>query len=126
VVATNLFGADFPEVFGSLGDSAFTLFQVMTLESWSEGVTRPIMEKIPNAWIFFILFIFIATFIVINLFIAVIVDSLNNLDVAPREPALPVKELHSEINALRLQLAEQDKHLRELTEWIKSQGTLKA
>ena len=80
VMATNLFGQDFPELFGSMGDSAFTLFQVMTLESWSEGVARPIMAKVPYAWVFFLLFILIATFIVINLFIAVIVDSLNNVE----------------------------------------------
>ena len=49
----------------------------MTLESWSDGIARPIMEVFPYAWIFFILFILIATFIIFNLFIAVIVDSIT-------------------------------------------------
>jgi voltage-gated sodium channel len=85
VISTNLFGSVFPELFGSLGHSFFTLFQVMTLESWSDGIARPIMEKFPYAWIFFVIFILIATFVVVNLFIAVIVDSFASLkdDEAP-------------------------------------------
>jgi voltage-gated sodium channel len=71
VIATNLFHKDFPDWFGSLSTSAFTLFQVMTLESWADGIARP------YSWIFFILFILIATFIIFNLFIAVIVDSIT-------------------------------------------------
>jgi voltage-gated sodium channel len=77
VIATKLFGQDFPELFGDLGMSFFTLFQVMTLEAWAGGVARPIMEVYPYAWIFFILFILTATFTVLNLFVAVIVNSLN-------------------------------------------------
>ena len=77
VIATKLFGQSFPELFGDLGMSFFTLFQVMTLEAWAGGVARPIMEVYPYAWIFFILFILTATFTVLNLFVAVIVNSLN-------------------------------------------------
>ena len=77
VITTNEFGREFPEFFGDLGNSFFTLFQVMTLESWSDSIARPVMEKFPYAWTFFVFFILIATFIVVNLFIAVIVDSLN-------------------------------------------------
>lgn len=79
VIATKLFGQDFPELFGNLGLTFFTLFQVMTLEAWAEGVARPIMEVYPYAWIFFILFILTATFTVLNLFVAVIVNSLNSI-----------------------------------------------
>jgi voltage-gated sodium channel len=79
VIATKLFGIDFPELFGNLGLSLFTLFQVMTLEAWAGGVARPIMEVYPYAWIFFILFILTATFTVLNLFVAVIVNSLNTI-----------------------------------------------
>lgn len=78
VIATNLFGQEFPELFGGMGNTAFTLFQVMTLESWSDGIARPVMEKFPYAWVFFIFFILIATFVIVNLFIAVIVDSLTS------------------------------------------------
>lgn len=127
VMATNLFGKEFPELFGSMGDSAFTLFQVMTLESWSEGVARPIMEKIPSAWIFFLIFIFIATFIVINLFIAVIVDSLNKLENDPRDPNHHIEATHQELGQLRASMSElqaqmqtQMQTMAQLLEQIKS------
>jgi voltage-gated sodium channel len=79
VIATKLFGQDFPGLFGDLGRSFFTLFQVMTLEAWAGGVARPVMELYPYAWIFFIIFILTATFTVLNLFVAVIVNSLNTI-----------------------------------------------
>jgi len=75
VVATGLFGARFPEWFGTLGETAYTLFQVMTLESWSMGIARPVLEAFPYAWIFFVIFILITTFTMLNLFIAVIIDA---------------------------------------------------
>jgi len=77
VLATNLFGADFGEWFGTIGRSMYTLFQIMTLESWSMGIVRPVMEIYPYAWVFFVPFILITSFAVINLFIGVIVDSLQ-------------------------------------------------
>ena len=123
VMATNLFGHDFPELFGGMGNSAFTLFQVMTLESWSEGVARPVMEKLPYAWIFFLLFILIATFIVINLFIAVIVDSLNNLENESAEIHKEEKDIYHEVLALREQLALQNQDLRELKSLLQEQLT---
>lgn len=77
VMATKLFGEAFPEWFGSLGESLYTLFQIMTLESWSMGIARPVMEEFPYAWAFFVPFILTATFIMLNLFIAVIVNAVQ-------------------------------------------------
>ena len=82
VIATNMFGEAFPARFGSLSQSFYTLFQVMTLEGWSEEIARPVMEVFPSAWLFFIVFILTATFIVVNLFVAVIVDSINSVKLA--------------------------------------------
>ncbi|MEA3288679.1 MAG: ion transporter [Campylobacterota bacterium] len=79
IMATHLYRESFPQWFGSLGESFYTLFQVMTLESWSMGIVRPIMEVHPNSWIFFIPFIFVVTFIMINLIVAVVVDAMNEL-----------------------------------------------
>ena len=78
VMATKLFGADFPEWFGSIGASLYTLFQIMTLESWSMGIVRPVMEVHPYAWAFFVPFILVITFAVLNLFIAIVVNSMSN------------------------------------------------
>jgi voltage-gated sodium channel len=79
VMATSLFGPDFPEWFGSIGASMYTLFQVMTLESWSMGIVRPVMAEHPAAWAFFVPFILIATFTMLNLFIGVIVDTMQTM-----------------------------------------------
>ena len=86
VLATNLFGPSFPEYFGSLGRSLFTLFQIMTLESWSMAVVRPIMETQPLAWLFFVPFIVIATFTILNLFIGIIVSTMQELSEQPDTP----------------------------------------
>jgi voltage-gated sodium channel len=85
VMATQLFGDDFPELFGNLGRSAFTLFAVMTLETWVDGVVKPVMEKYPYAWMFFIPYILITTFAVLNLFIAVIVNAMQTEHEAARK-----------------------------------------
>jgi len=77
VMATKLFGAGFPDWFGDLGNSAYSLFQVMTLESWSMGIVRPVMEVYPYAWAFFVPFILMTTFAVMNLIVGLIVNSMQ-------------------------------------------------
>jgi len=78
VMATKLFGDAFPEWFGTLGLSAYSLFQIMTLESWSMGIVRPVMEVFPYAWVFFVPFIMITTFAVVNLLVGLIVNSMQD------------------------------------------------
>jgi voltage-gated sodium channel len=78
VIATKLFGQDFPEWFGDLGLSAYSLFQIMTLESWSMGIVRPVMEVHPYAWAFFVPFIMVTTFAVVNLLVGLIVNSMQD------------------------------------------------
>ena len=78
VMATKLFAASFPDWFGDLGRSAYTLFQIMTLESWSMGIVRPVMEQHAWAWAFFVPFIMITTFAVVNLLVGLIVNSMQD------------------------------------------------
>jgi len=77
VIATKLFAAAFPEWFGSLGASSYSLFQIMTLESWSMGIVRPVMDVYPHAWAFFVPFILMTTFAVMNLIVGLIVNSMQ-------------------------------------------------
>lgn len=77
VMATKLFGDDFPEWFGTIGASAYSLFQIMTLESWSMGIVRPVMEQYAQAWLFFVPFILVTTFTVLNLFIGIVVEAMQ-------------------------------------------------
>ena len=121
VIATKLFGANFPQWFGTIGESLFSLFQIMTLESWSMGIVRPVMELHPNAWIFFIVFILIATFTMLNLFIAIIVNAMHSFteeENRERREALDhvrdhiEDDLHREVTALRDEIAELRQILR--------------
>ncbi|WP_439154472.1 ion transporter [Yoonia sp.] len=82
VMATKLFGTSFPDWFGTLGRSGYTLFQIMTLESWSMGIVRPVMEVYPYAWVFFVPFIMVTTFAVVNLLVGLIVNSMQDAHAA--------------------------------------------
>lgn len=78
VMATKLFGAAFPEWFGTIGTTMYSLFQIMTLDDWSPGIVRPVMDKYPYAWAFFVPFIIVTAVTVLNLFIAVIVNAMES------------------------------------------------
>jgi voltage-gated sodium channel len=129
VVSTNLFGKEFPDYFGNIGSTFFTLFQVMTLESWSASVARPVMEKFPEAWIFFVIFIMIATFVTVNLFVAAIVDSFaSNSDSAldekkaeERERQRAIQE-HQMLSKINDEFAVIQKQLLEVREIVKEIG----
>lgn len=120
VMATKLFGEAFPEWFGSLGATLYTLFQVMTLESWSMGISRPVMAEFPYAWAFFVPFILIATFTMLNLFIAVIVNAVQSMHDEEHKEEIDAKQqlqhdlvaqmqqLQAELAALRKQLPPQE------------------
>ncbi|QKT04462.1 ion transporter [Ectothiorhodospiraceae bacterium 2226] len=85
VLGTNLFGQSFPDWFGTLGGSLYTLFQIMTLESWSMGIARPVIEAYPYAWLYFVPFILVSTFTMLNLFIAIIVSTMQSLHMEEEE-----------------------------------------
>lgn len=115
VIATNLFAASHPEWFGHLGRSLYTLFQIMTLESWSMGISRPVMESFPYAWAFFIPFILVATFTMLNLFIAIIVNAMQSYtEQEQQETAKAIEQtrnhieadFHAEVRALRDEIRE--------------------
>jgi voltage-gated sodium channel len=109
VLATKLFGAIEPQFFGDLGSSLFTLFQVLTMEGWAD-IARAIMVRSPHAWIFFVAYLLIATFMVLNLFIAVVVNAMqaqvaadlkDDGDAHAREILDEVKALRRDLEALR-------------------------
>ncbi|MEQ3670505.1 ion transporter [Pseudophaeobacter sp.] len=121
VMATLMYGAAFDEWFGTLGRSLYSLFQIMTLESWSMGIVRPVMEVYPMAWSFFVPFIVITAFSVLNLFIGLLVNTMQSAveaeaeaefeqlrDLVRKETDLVdahVLELHAELKALRQELS---------------------
>jgi len=116
VMATKLFGAGMEEQFGSLGASLFTLFQLMTLDDWA-NIVKPAMELQPYALVFFMPFIVVSTFVVLNLFIGVIVDSIQTLrddrgadkivaeEAAKSAERADIRSLVQEVRALRAEVA---------------------
>lgn len=117
VIATKFFGAAFADWFGDIGKSAYTLFQIMTLESWSMGIVRPVMSQFPMAWAFFIPFILITSFAVLNLFIGIIVDAMqrfdedNNASALKKDSRPPKDPVIKEIQLLRSEMKELKKLL---------------
>lgn len=114
VMTTKLFGERFPEWFGTIGASLYSLFQIMTLESWSMGIVRPVMEVYLYAWLFFVPFILLTTFAALNLLIGVIVNSMqslhddatSNLDSHLSQQDRERAEIKASINALEAALTE--------------------
>ena len=115
VMATNLFGEHFPDFFGNVGASMFSLFQIMTLESWSMGIVRPVMDVYPHAWAFFVPFIIVTSFTVLNLFIALIVNSMQSLNAETADEIHEEAEIaHDEREALSRQISELSDEIRKL------------
>jgi len=113
VLTTKLFGGhpdpEMREWFGTIWASAYTLFQVMTLESWSMGIVRPVMEVYPYAWLLFVPYIMVVTFAVLNLFIGIVVDAMQQQNDAQTDAVIEVtqKEYHhllTEIKSLRAEV----------------------
>lgn len=111
VIATKLFSEQFPQWFGTLGESSYTLFQIMTLEGWGD-IARSVMEVYPIAWLFFVIFILVSTFTMLNLFIAVVVTSMQgehtreidaerNNSSSERDLRHELAEIRSEMRTLR-------------------------
>ncbi len=118
VMATKFFGETFPQWFGTIGESSYSLFQIMTLESWSMGIVRPVMESFPLAWAFFLPFILITSFTVLNLFIGIVVDAMQRQHETEHEAERAAEQamaeegqsdrraILEELKAMRLEIAE--------------------
>ncbi|GGE53880.1 ion transporter [Actibacterium pelagium] len=115
VMATLMYGGTFPEWFGTLGASLYSLFQIMTLESWSMGIVRPVMDEHPMAWLFFVPFIIITAFSVLNLFIGLLVTTMQSAveEEAEAEMAKLQELVRSETDIV-------DEHVLELRDEIRS------
>ncbi len=112
VMATQLFGHSFPEWFGSFSKSLFTLFQIMTLESWAMGVARPVMDVYPYSFLFFVPFVMLSTFVILNVFVAIVVNGMSETkdlvsskenDPSPKQ-LTGTEDLKDELAILRAQI----------------------
>ncbi|SDJ76067.1 ion transporter [Nonomuraea jiangxiensis] len=109
VMATKLYGESAPERFGSLPTSLFTLYQTMTGDDWG-NIAREVMQTHPSAWIFFTIFILVCTFVVLNLFMAVVVSAMDEENAEERaaleDTSAHTQQILNELAELRKELAE--------------------
>ena len=103
IITTKMFAIQFPQWFGSLSESLYSLFQIMTLESWSMGIVRPVMEIYPYAWVIFVPFILLTSFILLNFIIGIIVDSISELKNMDKKEDLEskIELIYQEIKLLK-------------------------
>jgi voltage-gated sodium channel len=114
VMATIMFGEAFEPWFGTVGESFYSLFQIMTLESWSMGIVRPVMEVYPYAWAFFVPFIAMTAFSVLNLFIGLLVNTMQAAVDAEAE-----QEFERLRDLVKMETDQVDGHVLELKSEIK-------
>jgi len=120
VMATKLFGADFPDWFGSIAGSKYSLFQIMRRESWSMVIVGPAMEQYPYAWLFFVPFIIVTSFAVLNLFIALIVNSMQSMQMETNENVrAEALAAHDEREALSRQIEALTDEIRQVREALR-------
>ena len=139
VIATNLFRTAFPDWFGTIPRSMYSLFQIMTLESWSMGIVRPVMRQYPYAWLFFVPFIIFATYTVMNLFIGILVSAISKIQAeekkngdgedADEDPGAIDRKILAELKAMRSELQElktENSELKDRLDELKSKFPARA
>lgn len=99
VIGASLYGPEHPEIFGDVFAAMYTLFQVMTLEGWPD-IARQVGETHPNSWLFFLTFVLIGTFTMLNLFVAIVVRAVEE------DTESPVHEVIEQNKALAAELSE--------------------
>lgn len=123
VLATKLFGDGVPELFGTIGASLFTLFQIMTLEGWAD-IARDMEADYPWAWMFFVPYILVTTFTMLNLFIAIIVNAMQSRVEAEQKKALAEVEraAEEEMEVVEADFAAIRKELTEIRKLLERRG----
>lgn len=113
VIGVDLFGETFPELYGSLGSAFYTLFQVMTLESWSNGLARPMMLVHPMSWLYYVSFVIISSFILLNVVVGVVVSALDEAnrhvndseeELRCQQTELTLKDIQSQLDSIESKL----------------------
>lgn len=127
IMGTTLFGLQFPEWFGTIGKSFYTLFQVMTLESWSMGISRPVMEVFSWAWIYFVPFVLCTSFLIMNVVVGIVVNAISEVSESQAEEEKEISgdiqaQLRGELELLRKQLT----HMEALLDQQEAQKSDKA
>lgn len=104
VIAANLYGPAHPELFGNVLRAMYTLFQVMTLEGWPD-IASQVAETHKRSWIFFLTFVLIATFTMLNLFVAIVVRVVDeDSESAEAQILANQRKIMNDLGALRAEI----------------------
>lgn len=116
IMGTTLFGPQFPDWFGSIGKSFYTLFQVMTLESWSMGISRPVMEVFSWAWLYFVPFVLCTSFLIMNVVVGIVVNAISEVSEsqAVEERETPEEDIQAQLRRELANLRKQLAHVENL------------
>ncbi len=130
IIGVSMFGTAFPEWFGDIGKSMYTLFQVMTLESWSMGISRPVMEVFPYAWLYFVPFVLISAFIVMNVVVGIVVNSISEVTAIQKkeetgDASSNAPDALENGEKIHLEIAEVREHLAALERLLDEEGKIK-
>ena len=121
VFGSTLYGETFPELFGNIGGSIFTLFQVMTFESWATAVARPIMEMYPYAWAYFLVFILLTAITLLNVMVGIVVEAVGTISEAVKREQNAAEEENTSSDVCAADEVEKEirKHLEQIEELLK-------
>ncbi len=131
LIGTTLFGEAFPDWFGSIAKSLYTLFQVMTLESWSMGISRPVMEVFGWAWVYFVPFVLISSFVIMNVVVGIVVNSISEvqaeLSAGKKKKEETAEETEKEVEktdteSLEAKLAEMQKQIAHIEQLLENKN----
>jgi voltage-gated sodium channel len=114
ILGFHFFRAADPAHWATLGTALLTLFQMLTLEGWVE-IQAAVLPHHPWAWIYFSSFVFVAVFVVVNLFIAVVINNLESVKHEQRIDANRANAQHALLEAIetmRVRLGELEDQLR--------------
>ena len=110
IMGTTIYGEEFPQFFGTIGKSMITLFQMVTLDDWAAGIARPVCKIFHFGWFYFVSFILISSFIVMNVIVGVIVNAIGEISektklMKERKNRKNKTEIERELNKLKRQIA---------------------
>lgn len=117
IIGVTLFGTEFPDWFGNIPKTMYTLFQVMTLESWSMGISRPVMEEFSFAWAYFVPFVLVSSFIMMNVIVGIVVNAISETAEIKKKEELE----KSDIDAIQKEILSVREHLDNLEKMLESQ-----
>ena len=115
IIGYHLFSEHDPEHWRNLGYAVLTLFNIITFDGWTD-VMFAAMDLNLLAWVYFISFVVVGTFVVINLFIAILIDKMGEAKLERiRDPENPVtkEELLQELRATKETLQKLEERIRD-------------